>query len=107
MGMELRAPGPRAASRAEWAESRRAESGRAESGRAESGRPAARVVGTGHQLKDNTSGGAGGFPGGDDNGKCELTVVSGNFNAAGNKANGVAIGGASGSAFPTACQGKP
>ena len=66
-----------------------------------------RVTGTGHQLKDNASGGSGGFPGGDDNGKCELTVVSGNFNATGNKANGVAIAGASGSAFPTACQGTP
>ena len=31
--------------------------------------------------------------GGDDNGECEFTVVSGNFNATGNKANGVAIGG--------------
>ena len=64
-----------------------------------------RVAGTGHQLKDNASGGSGGFPGGDDNGKCEFAVVSGNFNATGNKANGVAIGGASGSAFLTTCQG--
>jgi hypothetical protein len=34
-------------------------------------------------------------------------VVSGNLNATGNKANGVAIGGTSGSAFPIACQGTP
>jgi hypothetical protein len=66
-----------------------------------------RVIGTGHQLKDNASGGTGGFPGGDDNGKCEFAVPSGNFNATGNKANGAAIAGASGSAFPTACQGTP
>jgi hypothetical protein len=65
------------------------------------------VAGTGHQLKDNVSGGSGGFPGGDDNGKCEVAVVSGNFNATGNKANGAAIGGANGSAFPIACQGTP
>jgi hypothetical protein len=66
-----------------------------------------RVAGTGHQLKDNASGGSGGFPGGDDNGKCEFAVVSGNLNATGNKANGVAMGGTSGSAFPIACQGTP
>ena len=62
-----------------------------------------RVTGTGHELKDNASGGGSG----DDNGKCEFSVVSGNVNAAGNTANGVAIAGASGSAFPTACQGTP
>ena len=66
-----------------------------------------RVAGTGHQLKGNASGGSGGFPGGDDNGKCELSVASGNFNATGNAANGVAVAGAAGSAFPTACQGTP
>ena len=41
------------------------------------------------------------------NGGCEFLVAAGNLNATGNKANGVTIAGADGSAFPTTCIGTP
>jgi hypothetical protein len=66
-----------------------------------------KVTGTGHQLGGNVSGGTGAYPGGQDNRQCELSVVSGNFNAMGNTANGAAMAGAMNSAFPTTCQGTP
>jgi hypothetical protein len=66
-----------------------------------------RVAGTGHQLKDNASGGSGGFPGGDDNGKCEFAVVSGNSMRPATRPTAWPWAGTSGSAFPIACQGTP
>ena len=59
---------------------------------------------TGHELKGNV--------GGDtspelNNGDCEFLVAAGNLNATGNKANGVTIPGADGTAFPTTCIGTP
>ena len=66
------------------------------------------VTGSGHQLKDNTSGGTSAqSSGGDKNGGCAFSVATGNLNATGNKANGTSIVGAMNSAFPTACQGTP
>jgi hypothetical protein len=61
------------------------------------------VTGTGHQLQNNVSGGSGAYPGGQDNRKCEFTVVTGNFNAGGNTANGTAFSGT----FPQTCLGTP
>jgi parallel beta-helix repeat protein len=63
-------------------------------------------VGTaGHQLGNNTSGGAGSYAsGGQANGQCAFSVVIGNFNATGNKANNVDIAGAMDSDFPTGCK---
>jgi hypothetical protein len=42
-----------------------------------------------------------------DNGNWEFLVAAGNLNATGNKANGVTISRADGSAFPTSCIGTP
>ena len=61
-----------------------------------------RVIGSGHQLKKNLSGGT---SSGEPNAGCEFQTGSGNVNATGNKANGVTIAGANGSAFPTTCVG--
>jgi hypothetical protein len=57
------------------------------------------VTGTGHRLKDNDSGGAGSSI----NLACQYKVAAGNFNATGNKRNGLLIPGANGSLFPTGC----
>ena len=65
------------------------------------------VDGTGHQLKNNVSGGSGAYPAGEDNGKCEFQTSASNYNATGNNANGTTISGSSGSAFPTGCKGTP
>jgi hypothetical protein len=63
-----------------------------------------KITGTGHQLKNNVSGGSGS----DNNGDCEFNVVAGNFNATGNKANGVTVlPNTNGAAFPNLCQGSP
>jgi parallel beta-helix repeat protein len=51
-----------------------------------------KATGTGWQFSNNSS---------DSNGHWEFEVVTGNFNATGNKANGGAIAGAMNSAFPT------
>jgi hypothetical protein len=67
-----------------------------------------KVLTAAHQLANNVSGGTGTYAsGGQDNGLCEFSVVTGNFNATGNTANGTAIAGALNSAFPTTCQGTP
>jgi hypothetical protein len=58
---------------------------------------------TGHELKGNVAGGGGEL----DNRGCGYLVAPGNFNATGNKANGVTIPGVDGSPFPTACIGTP
>ncbi len=59
---------------------------------------------TGHELKGNVSGGTGDL----DNGDCEfLSVAAGNWNATGNKANGITIPGRDGDPFPTGCLGTP
>ncbi|HEV8437194.1 MAG TPA: right-handed parallel beta-helix repeat-containing protein [Methylomirabilota bacterium] len=60
-----------------------------------------RVTGTGHQLKDNVSGGFGLK----NNGTCEYNVAAGNFNATGNKVGSFALPGVNGSPFPTSCIG--
>ena len=44
-----------------------------------------RVTGSGHQLRDNASGGAGDL----DNGGCEFAVSAGNLDAGGNRVNGI------------------
>jgi hypothetical protein len=59
---------------------------------------------TGHELKGNVSGDTSPEL---NNGDCEFLVAAGNLNATGNKANGVTIPGADGSAFPTTCIGTP
>lgn len=61
-----------------------------------------RITGSGHQLKNNVSGGTGS---GETNVGCEFQAASGNVNATGNKANGVTVAGSNGSAFPTSCIG--
>jgi hypothetical protein len=58
------------------------------------------VTGTGHQLANNVSGGAGVL----NNAGCEFDVATGNVNATGNKSGGVLIPGLDGSAFPTGCR---
>lgn len=66
-----------------------------------------KVTGTGHQLKNNTSGGSGAYAsGGEKNGEYAFSVVTGNFNATGNKANGTTVAGANNSAFPTGNTGQ-
>jgi hypothetical protein len=62
-----------------------------------------RITGSGHQLKNNVSGGTGS---GETNAGCEFNVVAGNFNATGNKANGTTVSGSNGSPFPTSCLGS-
>jgi PKD repeat protein len=62
-----------------------------------------KVTGSGHQLKNNVSGGSGD----QNNGQCEFDVASGNFNATGNTANGTSVPGSNGSPFPTGCVGSP
>jgi hypothetical protein len=59
---------------------------------------------TGHELKGNVSGDTSPEL---NNGDCEFLVAAGNLNATGNKANGVTISGADGTAFPTTCIGTP
>jgi hypothetical protein len=61
------------------------------------------LTGSGHQLKNNQSGGTGS---GETNVGCEFLAVSGNVNATGNKANGVTVSGSNGSPFPTSCIGS-
>jgi hypothetical protein len=61
------------------------------------------VTGTGHQLKNNRSGGTGS---GETNVGCEFQVVSGNVNNTGNTSNGAAVVGSNGSPFPTGCIGS-
>ena len=58
-----------------------------------------RVTGSGHQLRDNASGGVGDLA----NGGCEFAVSAGNFDAGGNRVNGVAVDGGSGGGFPIGC----
>jgi hypothetical protein len=53
-----------------------------------------------HRLQNNASGGSGN----EVNLACQYDVLAGNFNATGNTRNGVAIGGADGSPFPSGCQ---
>jgi parallel beta-helix repeat protein len=60
-----------------------------------------RVTGSGHQLRDNASGGAGDL----DNGGCEFAVSDGNLDAGGNRVNGIPVDGGSGGSFPTGCLG--
>lgn len=62
-----------------------------------------RVLGSGHQLKKDVSGGT---ASGETNLGCEFLAVAGNVNATGNKANGATISGADGSAFATTCFGS-
>jgi hypothetical protein len=62
-----------------------------------------RIVGAGHQLKNNVSGGT---SSGEPNAGCEFEVSAGNTNATGNKANGATVSGQNGSAFPTGCVGS-
>jgi Right handed beta helix region len=62
-----------------------------------------KVVGKGHELKKNISGGSAA----EDNGACEFTVAAGNLNAGGNTANGVAIAGGDSGPFPPTCLGTP
>ena len=59
---------------------------------------------TGHELKGNVSGDTSPER---NNGGCAYLVAAGNLNATGNKANGVTVPGADGSAFPTTCIGTP
>jgi len=59
-----------------------------------------RVNGSGHKLKNNSSGGNG--P--DTNHACQYWVTSGNINATGNTIGSVPIPGANGSPFPTDCK---
>jgi parallel beta-helix repeat protein len=61
-----------------------------------------RVTGSGHQLRDNVSGGVGDL----DNGGCEFAVIAGNLDAGGNRVNGMPVDGSGGS-FPTGCLGSP
>ena len=61
-----------------------------------------RVTGTGHQLRDNASGGVGDL----DNGGCEFAVSAGNLDAGGNRVNDVPIAGVTGG-FPAGCLGTP
>jgi hypothetical protein len=63
-----------------------------------------KITASGHQLKNNVSGGS---SSNEDNGDCEFIIASGNFNATGNKSNGVTIAGADGSPFPVTCLGTP
>jgi hypothetical protein len=58
-----------------------------------------RVTGTGHQLKNNASGGTGAA-----NALCAYSVAPGNINATGNTSGPKTIPGANGSAFPTGCK---
>jgi hypothetical protein len=58
---------------------------------------------TGHELKGNVSGGSSDL----DNRGCEFLVAAGNWNATGNKANGITIPGRDGDPFPTGCLGTP
>jgi Periplasmic copper-binding protein (NosD) len=75
-----------------------------EENRAQSnGRDGIKVVGEGHELKKNISGGSAA----EDNGACEFTVAAGNLNAGGNTANGVAIADEDSEPFPTKCMGTP
>jgi hypothetical protein len=67
------------------------------------GRHGIKVVGKGHELIKNISGGSAA----EDNGACEFTVAAGNLNAGGNTANGVAIAGEDNDPFPTKCIGTP
>jgi hypothetical protein len=63
-----------------------------------------KVTGTGHQLKNNESGGSGD----QNNGGCEFNVGAGNFNATGNKANGTTVTpNTNNAAFPAGCSGTP
>lgn len=62
-----------------------------------------RVLGSGYQIKKNISGGT---ASGETNVRCEFLAVPGNVNATGNKADGVTVPGADGSAFPTTCVGS-
>lgn len=50
-----------------------------------------RVLGSGHQLKKNISGGSGSYPSGEDNGDWEYYLGAGNINAGGNKTNNAII----------------
>jgi len=50
-----------------------------------------KVSGSGHQLKNNTSGGKNAYPAGEDNGDWEYELAVGNFDSGGNKANAVAV----------------
>jgi Right handed beta helix region len=75
-----------------------------EENRAQSnGRNGIEVVGEGHELKKNVSGGSAA----QDNGACELKVAARNFNAGGNTANAVAIADQDSEPFPTKCMGTP
>jgi hypothetical protein len=58
-----------------------------------------KITGSGHELRDNVSGG---WPL-KSNGGCEYAVAGGNFNATGNLAGASAVAGADGSPFPTPC----
>ena len=57
-----------------------------------------KVPGTGHQLRNNVSGGLN-----RSNNACQYEVAAGNINATGNKRGFLTIPGANGSAFPTGC----
>jgi hypothetical protein len=75
-----------------------------EENRAQSnGRDGLTVVGKGHALNKNISGGSAA----QDNGGCEFTVAAGNLNVGGNTANGVAIAGGNSGPFPPKCIGTP
>ncbi|MCX7766868.1 MAG: glycoside hydrolase family 55 protein, partial [Candidatus Sumerlaeia bacterium] len=50
-----------------------------------------RMLGSGHQLKKNISGGSGSYPTGEDNGDWEYYLGAGNINAGGNKTNNALI----------------
>jgi hypothetical protein len=58
-----------------------------------------KVLGQGHQLRGNVSGGTGLKS----NGGCEFEVTAGNLNATGNLAGSTGVLGASGTAFPSSC----
>ena len=62
-----------------------------------------RVTGSGHQLRDNASGGAGDL----DNGGCEFAVSAGNLDAGGNRVNGVSVDGGPAGASRQAASGRP
>jgi hypothetical protein len=57
-----------------------------------------KITGTGHELRDNASGGPGAL-----NAGCEYEVAAGNINATGNKAGSSGVAGADGSPFPAGC----
>jgi hypothetical protein len=59
-----------------------------------------KVTGSGHQLKNNVSGGFGTK----NNSSCEYDVAAGNINATGNKSGLKSIPGSNASAFPTGCK---